>query len=158
MSEAFGQVWALMKEELSEYQGHHEAPIDPEYHSPLHDMTGMYPEDLYSHLGPRYYGDGSQESQAMNNHSHSIIMDVRNKPDAEVMVFRSVPYGVENREINPGDWVSTSKAYAVQHGRRYGNGEMSHPEGFRLLKRKARAKDLFSEGNSLHEYGWRGHT
>jgi len=158
MGVAIDIAFALLKEDIADYQGQHQAPIEPDYHSPLHDMVGVYSEDLYSHLGVQYYGDGSEESAAMDRHSHSIIMDVRGKPDAEVMVHRAVPHGTEGNMINPGDWVSTSKAYAIQHGWRIGNGQNSHPEGFKLLRRKVKAKDLFSEGSSLHEYGWRGHT
>ena len=154
---AFDAAWSVVKEDIPDYQGHHEAPIDPDYHSPLHDMVGMYPEDLYSPMGVRYYGDGSRESMSMDHHSHGIIMDVRGNPDAEVMVFRTVPHEVEGQQINPGDWVSISRGYATDHGRRFGHGNMGKG-GFKLLKRKVRAKDLFSEGNSLHEYGWRGHT
>ena len=154
---AFDRAWDLAKEDAAEYQGHHEAPIDPDYHSPLHDMVGMYPEDLYSHLGPRYYGDGSRESRERDNHSHSIITSVRGQPDAEVMVYRTVPHEVEGYNINPDDWVSISRGYAQDHGGRFGHGRMGKG-GYKLLKKKVKAKDLFSEGNSLHEYGWRGHT
>lgn len=154
---AFDRAWALLKEDVSEYQGYHEAPIDPDYHSPLHNMVGMYPEDLYSHMGARYYGDGSEESFRMDRHSHGIIMDVRGKPDAEVMVFRTVPYEVEGWQINPGDWVSISKVYALDHGLGIGHGNWGEG-GYKLLKKRVKAKDLFSEGNSIHEYGWRGHS
>lgn len=155
---AFDRAWNIAKEEESpNYQGYHSAPIDPEYHSPLHDMTGMYPEDLYSHMGPRYYGDGSMESRTRDHYSHRIIMDARGNPDAEVMVFRTVPHEVEGYQINPGDWVSISRGYAIDHGRRFGHGRMGEG-GFKLLKKRVKAKDLFSEGNSIHEYGWRGHT
>tara|TARA_R110000822_G_scaffold282221_1_gene403827 strand:+ start:881 stop:1351 length:471 start_codon:yes stop_codon:yes gene_type:complete len=154
---AFEAAWSLMKEDASDYQGHHEAPIEPDYHSPLHNMVGMYPEDLYSHLGVQYYGDGSEESRERDHHSHRIIMSVRNKPDAEVMVYRTVPHDSGGRKINPGDWVSTSKSYAKEHGMGFGHGNVGEG-GYRFLQTKVKAKDLFSEGNSIHEYGWRGHT
>jgi hypothetical protein len=154
---AFEAAWSLMKEDASDYQGHHEAPIEPDYHSPLHNMVGMYPEDLYSHLGVQYYGDGSEESRERDRHSHRIIMSVRNKPDAEVLVYRTVPWDSGGRKINPGDWVSTSKGYVREHGMGFGHGNMGEG-GYRLLRTKVKAKDLFSEGNSIHEYGWRGHT
>jgi len=151
---SFDRAWDIAKES-PDYQGYHGAPIDPDYHSPLHDMTGMYPDDLYSHMGPRYYGDGS--NIARDHHSHGIIMGAKGNPDAEIMVFRTVPHEVEGNQINPGDWVTISRGYALDHGQRFGHGKMGEG-GFKLLKKKVKAKDLFSEGNSLHEYGWRGHT
>lgn len=154
---AFDQAWDLVKQDALDYQGHHAAPIDPEYHSPLHDLVGMYPEDLYSHLGPRYYGDGSEESQQRDYYSHGVIMRVRGDPEAEVKVFRTIPWDSGGTHINPGDWVSLSQSYAGEHGRGFGNGKRG-PGGYKMLRRTVKAKDLFSEGNSIHEYGWRGHT
>ena len=72
----------IAQKESPDYQGYHGAPIDPDYHSPLHDMTGMYPDDLYSHMGPRYYGDGS--NIARDHRSHGIIMAAKGNPDAEI--------------------------------------------------------------------------
>ena len=69
----------------------------------------------------------------------------------------TVPHEVEGNQINPGDWVSISRGYAIDHGRRFGHGRYGKG-GFKLLKKRVKAKDLFSEGNSIHEYGWRGHS
>lgn len=155
---AFDTAWDLLKVDAPEYQGHHQAPIEPDYHSPLHDLTGMYPEDLYSHMGVQYYGDGSEESRDRDYFVHNIIMNVRNKPDAEVMVYRAIPASADVWTINPGDWVTLSRSYAHEHGLGIGNGKRFDPDGYRVVKRRVKAKDVFSEGNSLQEYGWRGHT
>ena len=98
---AFDTAWQLLKQDAPEYQGHHQAPIDEDYHAPLHDMTRIYPEDLYSDMGVHYYGDGSHESREMDRYSHGIIMGVRGDPEANVIVYRTVPHEVEG-EINGG--------------------------------------------------------
>ncbi len=143
MGEAFDRAWCVVKES-PDYQGHHAAPIDSDYHSPLHDLDEMMPD---VHVNPHWYGhpreDGYHESVA-------AIRQARGKPNAKITIYRAVPRGVQN-EINPGDWVTPSRAYAEGHGLRF-------DEGCDILTHEVEAKDLFSEGNSIHEYGWRGHT
>lgn len=51
-------------------------------------------------------------------------------------------------QINPGDWVSISRDYAVLHGQSSLRGK------YRILSKTVRAKDLYTEGNSLHEWGY----
>lgn len=51
-------------------------------------------------------------------------------------------------QINPGDWVTISREYAVLHGKSSLKGI------YRVLTKTVRAKDLYTEGNSLHEWGY----
>lgn len=55
---------------------------------------------------------------------------------------------VEKPKLNKGDWVSVSKAYAQDHGRRYLKNK------YRLLSKTVKAKDLYTDGNSIHEWGY----
>ncbi len=50
--------------------------------------------------------------------------------------------------INRGDWVSINKQYAVVHGRSNLN------DSARILSKTVSAKDLFTDGNSIHEWGY----
>jgi len=49
--------------------------------------------------------------------------------------------------INPGDWVSISREYVVQHGE-------SFREGQTILTKTVLAKELFTNGDSFHEWGY----
>ena len=49
-------------------------------------------------------------------------------------------------KINSGDWVTISKGYAREHGKNLGN--------FRILTKTVMAKQLFTDGNSIHEWGY----
>lgn len=49
--------------------------------------------------------------------------------------------------INPGDWVSLTREYAVDHGR-------DNLKEFVIRARTVYAGDLYTEGNSIHEWGW----
>ena len=56
---------------------------------------------------------------------------------------------VENiTEINPGDWVTISRKYAKEHGQAHLRNK------YKILSKKVRAKEIFTEGNSLNEWGY----
>ena len=126
------------------YRGGHTAPVDPEYHAPLHEMNLTYPDDIYSPQAARYYGHGNTYLDAP---SFNVINRVRGKPDADVTMYRAVPLDATN-EILPGDWVTTNQRYAKEHGEGL--------EKYKILKGKTKAKKLRTDGNSPHEYGYTG--
>ena len=53
--------------------------------------------------------------------------------------------------INAGDWVTTARGYAVDHGKSDLNGK------YKILKKTVFAKEVFCEGD-LHEYGYHRST
>lgn len=193
-----------------QYQGEHEAPNKDD--SPLHDLSGLYPEDIYSVNAQRFYGDFSDEYSDME--SLSIIWAARNKPKMLVKIYRAVPdvnkdidmkikkltditryydkFGffpmknktvheieekydnisdydlkqqailnhifveidtlVKNKnsklKINDGDWVTINKNYAKFHGKTNLNNN------FKILSKTVRARDIYSSGDSIHEWGY----
>lgn len=128
------------------YRGYHRAPTGEHGEGSLSNMTLTYPDDVYSKDGWRFYGGGSS-TMAMDKKAHEIIVRVKGNPGAKVKVYRAVPKGSEGK-INPGDWVTTVREYAEGHGE-------GIREGFKVVEAEVRAGDLFTEGNSLLEYGWR---
>lgn len=178
----------------------HTAPTK-EDSSPLYDLEGIYPDDIYSSNGARYYGDNGGDSRDIQ--SINIIQSAHNKPNSKVKIFRAVPLVMSNLElldkykkelafmmqkgklpktadrvgldrsdyydyasdkieelekdtsddvakleINDGDWVTISKAYAIEHG-------VSNLQNkYRILSKTVLAKQLYSEGNSIHEWGY----
>lgn len=50
--------------------------------------------------------------------------------------------------INVRDWVTLTKRYAEDHG------ELAIPNGFTVITKTVMAKDLFTDGNSIHEFGY----
>jgi hypothetical protein len=132
-----------MPDETNGYRGTHQAPTGKYGEGSLDAMDKTYPDDLYSNAGARFYGDGDPK---MDLPMHQIIVSLRGKPDAEVSVYRAVPKGVGG-QINPGDWVTPSLPYAKSHGQRFDGG-------MEILSKKVRSGDLYTEGNSIFEYGW----
>jgi len=126
-----------------DYKINHRPP-GPEHGAPLHDLTQVYPDDVYTH--PHYY-HGQRPASASDREATNAFMAARGKPDQMVKIYRAVPKHVT--EINPGDWITTSPSYARVHA---GN----KTEGFHVLEAVARAGDLHTDGNSLAEFGYNG--
>lgn len=88
---------------------------------------GKIPRDVNTHLGvSEYYEQISDELD-------------------RIKMSGDLP---DKIQINPGDWVSISRDYAVLHGRSSLRGN------YRILSKTVRAKDLYTEGNSIHEWGY----
>lgn len=54
----------------------------------------------------------------------------------------------EKLTINPGDWVTVNRAYAKEHG------ESALQGSYKIISKKVRAKDIFTNGDSIHEWGY----
>lgn len=128
------------KEADLSYRGSHVAP-DAEYGAPLYDVTDMIPEDIYGSKGIQYYGIGDP---TIDKETFDVLRAARGKPDMEVPIFRAVPQGV--KDINAGDWVTTSREYARRHGENALGGK------YDILESTAPAKKLQTEGYP-YEFG-----
>jgi hypothetical protein len=130
-----------------DYHGSHKAPC-PESGCPMHDLGHIYPEDIYGPHGARYYGHGG-DHEAMDHETIGVIRRARGKPNRAIPVYRSVPKGIKGAKINNGDWVTPSRRYAHEHGEaQWGKGK------YKVLTRIPSAKHLFTDGNSIHEWGY----
>ncbi len=126
-----------------EYSGEHGAP-DKESGAPLWDVTlnGIYPKDFYETMHQYHYGE-ADDSEAFY-----LISQKHNHPNSPVWVYRAIPSNVKEKELNPGDWVTLSRSYAKEHGEDNLNGK------FKIIKQKVHARDLFTAGDSVLEWGY----
>ena len=127
--------------EDEDYRIDHRAPMH-DSGSPLYDVTGTYPDDIYGPKAIQYYGT----REPWDSRSIRVIQLSRNKPNQTIQIFRAVPKEVKSNTINPGDWVTASKEYAAQHGRGLGK--------YKVLTKIVPAKTLFTNGDSIHEWGY----
>lgn len=130
------------------YRGQHEAP-DKEG-APMHDLThnGVYPDDVYSHNGFRYYHDHGTH---IDRESHDRTVSKHGHPGARVEIYRAIPKDLKHKKgegIRAGDWVTHNRKYALDHGRSALNGN------FKIVKRVVAARELYTDGNSPHEWGY----
>lgn len=133
-------------ESLEDYKGVHKAP-SKNYGAPLHDLTQIYPDDIYSDKASIYYGDNSGSLE--DNKIIQIFKNVKGKPEKLVKVYRAVPK-LKNQKlsINTGDWVTLSKKYAINHG------ESTLLGKYNIVYKIVPAKTLFTDANSIYEFGY----
>ncbi len=190
------------KQYLSEkesYAGEHTAP-DSSNGAPMHNISGVYPDDIHSSNGPRYYGDNGGDARDHQSISH--IRAAKGKPLHQIKIYRAVPHikGTDEQiaelekhkahilkhgkippsvnthlntsdyyehankqieelrskpsvpspkmKINAGDWVTQNRDYAKDHGEGALNGK------FKIISKTVPAKHLYTDGNSVHEWGY----
>ena len=112
--------------------------------APLHDLTQAFDDTIYSKSALQNYGTGSPlDRQAVN-----IFQQVRNKPDAQVTIYRAIPKDATQKALNAGDWVSVSKQYAMEHG------EGTLGGNYKIISQKVPAKHLTTNADSILEQGY----
>ena len=126
---------------INEYQGEHRAPSPPD-DSPLHDLSDVYGDDIYSRNALRYFGTGGNVSD--DKKAIEIIQKAKDNPNAMIDIYRAVPKGVTTK-INKGDWVTITKGYAEQHGLYFDSHD--------IISMKVPARRLYNDGNSIQEWG-----
>jgi hypothetical protein len=130
---------------MPDYSGEHKAP-QRDSGAPLDNLKDVYPDDVYGPKGALYYGQASGD--ATDKAAIRILQSARNKPDAPVKVFRAIPKSIKSNEINSGDWITTIKSYAVQHGEGALGGD------YKILEKTVPAGDLYTNGDSIFEFGY----
>ena len=129
-----------------DYRITHTAPVREGMNS-IDDMTDVYPDDVYdSRVAGQYYGHGG-DSVSMDNETARIISGFRGKPDKDITIYRAVPKGIT--DINKGDWITVNKNYAKSHG-----DSWVDDGNFDIISKKVKAKDIATDGNSIHEFGY----
>ena len=133
----------LCRQATQPYSMQHEGP-DPGEGEGLHEIGSgkIWPKDFHERPW-EYRLDADEESMAKVHGS-------RDWPGRKVWAYRALPS--PHREVNTGDWVSTSRRYARQEGRTNSNPDDDYP----VVKFQARAEHLRNEGNSLDEWSYTG--
>ena len=121
------------------------------------DISGNragYPSDFYTPKGQRIYSPGprtaNDEYGIANQQSYNMILKAKNKPNAEIVIYRAVPKDVKN--INKGDFVTLSPKYAELHASS-GYGRRGNEAG-KVIKQKVKVKDLIWDANDVNEFGY----
>lgn len=127
-----------------DYRGQHQAP-GPDNGAPLHDLTGIYPDDIYGPKAAQYYGHFGGNNP-MDVASIRKIQIMKGRPNQGVQIYRAVPKGIKT--INLGDWVTINREYAKDHGAGWLQGK------YKVLSKIVNARDLYTDGNSIHEFGY----
>ena len=130
----------------NEYSGWHKPPTKSNGF-PMYDISNYYDDDLYGPNGVQYYGHGGS-STPMDKDTINVLRRAKGKPDEPIKIYRAVPKGLENPTINVSDWVTPSKQWAVNHG------YTQYNKNYTILTKIVKAKDLYTDGCSIHEWGY----
>lgn len=125
------------------YKMQHTAPTKG-YGTRGDNLIDAFGTDIYTANAERYFGHGQSK---MDKESIRVIQKIKNNPNAEVTIYRAIPKDI-NAEINPNDWVTTSKEYAKTHG------EGPLKGNYKILEKKVKASEIYTDGNSIHEWGY----
>lgn len=127
---------------VEDYRINHRAPGPDETNARADNIEQVMP-DFYSHPGWYKTGDDIPDGQSV-----SAVQRIRDKPDEKVWVYRAAPVG----QLNSGDWVTLSRAYAEHHALHPTDPAQDMP----VFARRVRAGDLWTDGNSINEFGYSG--
>ena len=128
------------------YRGSHSAP-NREFGAQLHQLNQIFPDDIYSPQAARLYGHYGG-GDPMDRQTIRLAQSFRGKPDADVTIYRAVPKDKKITDINQGDWVTINKQYAKEHGESVLLGD------YKIIEKKVKAKDIWTNADSIHEYGY----
>ena len=128
-----------------DYRGGHAAPTsDDGYSTPLHatgSSGGSFPGDVLD--SPDLYGAEYDETMTQ-------VRAAAGNPDHVVTIYRAVPPGVTH--INRGDWVALSREYADTHA----YDLLGPDQDGVVITARVPASAVFTDGNSLEEWGYGG--
>lgn len=124
----------------------HAAPVNDGFNDSADNLSNMFGEDIYSNNALHYFGMGDEYIKA-DRESLQAINRAKGKPNTMVTVYRAMPKDAKGTAIGNGDWVTTSKEYAKEHGNHALNGD------YKIVSRLVPAKHLFNNGDSIHEWG-----
>jgi hypothetical protein len=129
-----------------DYRGSHTAP-NRDFGAQLHELNKIFPDDIYSPQASSFYGHFGRQDP-IDKQTVRIFQSFRGKPDADVTIYRAVPKDPKIKEINKGDWVTINEQYAKEHGESALRGD------YKIIKKKVKAKDIWTNADSIHEYGY----
>lgn len=111
----------------------------------LHDLTTAFDNTIYGKEAVQNYGTGVP---ALDREAVRIFQQVRNKPNAMVTVYRAVPKDANQMVFNPGDWITVSKQYAMEHG------EGTLGGNYKIVSQKVPAAHITTNADSILEQGY----
>ena len=124
----------------------HAAPINDGFNDSADNLSNMFGGDIYSDNALHYFGMGDEYVKA-DRESLQAINRAKGKPNTMITVYRAMPKDAKGTAIGNGDWVTTSREYAKEHGNHALNGD------YKIATRMVPAKHLFNNGDSIHEWG-----
>ena len=116
-------------------------PYEPTNSEKLASLEAQKAKYMARRIVPAEWGGGRNkigDEQGFYDWVTKEIETLKNTPDTVA----------PKRKINSGDWVSINKQYAKQHG------EREFGKNYKVITKKVKAKDIYTNGDSIHEWGY----
>ena len=140
----YGNPYFLTKEERKEAWDNDEFDGDQTLGDYIERGIDAMNLDLIA-LDPRNY-------RAANSMRKEAIDNVRNaiqKRSKTITMFRSVPSEIKEGSFRNGDWVTPSRAYAVDNAKIHGWGD-----NYNIIKQTVSVDEIWWDGNDIAEWGY----
>ena len=113
--------------------------------APLHDLSKAFDETIYGKEAMQNFGTGSPR---LDKEALQVFQQAKNNPDAQITIYRAIPKDMTEKSINPGDWVTVSREYAMEHGNSALGGK------YKLISQKVPASHVTTNADSILEQGY----
>ena len=143
MGQAYNPVGMTAK--LPDYGMAHRPMTITQGAAPLHDLSSVFDDTIYSKAGLQNYGTGAPR---LDQEALKVFSKVKGNPNAEVTIYRAIPKGEKASKINAGDWVTVSKEYAMEHGEGALGGK------YKIISQKVPASHVTTNADSILEQGY----
>ena len=106
------------------------------------DIDGGNLEELTN--AASYRAADPMRKEAIDNVRNAIL-----KKAKTITMYRSVPSDVKEGSFRNGDWVTPSRAYAVDNAKLHGWGD-----DYNIIEQKVPVDDVWFDGNDIAEWGY----
>lgn len=96
-------------------------------------------------LDPRNY----RAADPMRKEAIDNVRNAIQKKSETITMYRSVPSDVKEGSFRNGDWVTPSRAYAVDNAKVHGWGD-----NFNIIEQKVPVDEIWWDGNDIAEWGY----
>ena len=140
----WGNGYFLTKEERKEAWDNDEYDGDQTLGDYIHRGIDAMNFNLIA-LDPRYY----RAADPMRKEAIDNVRNAIQKKSKTITMYRSVPSDVKEGSFRNGDWVTPSRAYAVENAKVHGWGD-----NFNIIEQKVPVDEIWWDGNDIAEWGY----
>lgn len=143
-SAPWGNGYFLTKEERKEAWDNDEYDGDQTLGDYIHRGIDAMNLDFIA-LDPRNY----RAADPMRKEAIDNVRNAIQKKSETITMYRSVPSDVKEGSFRNGDWVTPSRAYAVENAKVHGWGD-----NFNIIEQKVPVDEIWWDGNDIAEWGY----
>ena len=140
----WGNGYFLTKEERKEAWDNDEYDGDQTLGDYIHRGIDVMNFNLIA-LDPRHY----RAADPMHKEAIDNVRNAIQKKSKTITMYRSVPSDVKEGSFRNGDWVTPSRAYAVENAKVHGWGD-----NFNIIEQKVPVDEIWWDGNDIAEWGY----